>query len=134
LFRAILGSIAIGFAHHEEVLRELGLEPQRVRVTNEGSRSRVWKQIVADVLGLPLEPIYQHPGSSLGAAFAAGMGLGMFKKWEEIERFVKVEEHIEPDEENNHRYCELYRVYRSLYPAPEEQHVLATFGVTEEGP
>jgi xylulokinase len=126
--------MAIGFAHHEEVLRELGLEPQWVRVTYGGSRSRVWKQIVADVLGLPMELIYQHPGSSLGAAVAAGMGIRMFEKWDEIERFVKVEEHIEPDEENNHRYCELHRVYRSLYPALEEQHVLATFGAPEEGP
>lgn len=134
MFRAILGSMAIGFAHHEEVLRELGLEPQWVRVTYGGSRSRVWKQIVADVLGLPMEPIYQHPGSSLGAALAAGMGIRMFEKWDEVERFVKVEEHIEPDEENNHRYCELHRVYRSLYPALEEQHVLATFGAPEEGP
>jgi xylulokinase len=135
LYRAILESIAFGFAHHVEVLRELGLEPRRVRVTNGGSRSRVWKQIVADVLGLPLEPIYQHPGSSLGAAFAAGMGIGVFEKWDEIERFVRVEERIEPDEENNLRYRELYQVYRSLYPALEEQqHVLATFSAPEEVP
>jgi xylulokinase len=135
LFRAILESIAFGFAHHVEILRELGLEPRRVRVTNGGSRSRVWKQIVADVLGLPLEPIYQHPGSSLGAAFAAGMGIGVFERWDEIERFVSLEERIEPDEENHLRYRELYQLFRSLYPAlKEQQHVLATFGAPEEVP
>jgi xylulokinase len=133
LFRAILEAIAFGFAHHVEVLRELGLEPRRVRVTNGGSRSLVWKQIVADVLGLPLEPVFQHPGSSLGAAFAAGIGVGVFEEWDEIERFVRVEERIEPDEENHLRYRQLYEVYRSLYPAlKEQQHRLAAFGVSEE--
>jgi len=133
LFRSVLESIAFGFAHHVEVLRELGLEPQRVRVTNGGSRSRVWKQIVADVLGLPLEPVADHPGSSLGAAFVAGMGVGMFEEWEEIERFVRIEEVIEPDRENHLRYRELYEIYRSLYPAlQEQQHALADFGSGKE--
>jgi xylulokinase len=133
LYRAILEAIAFGFAHHVEVLREQGLEPRRVRVTNGGSRSRVWKRIVADVLGLPLESILQHPGSSLGAAFAAGMGVGVFEEWAEIERFVRVDERIEPNEENHLRYKEIYRIYRSLYPALEQQqHALAGFGAPEE--
>jgi len=133
LFRAVLESIAFGFAHHVEVLRELGLEPRRVRVTNGGSRSKLWKQIVADVLGLPLESIVRHPGSSLGAAFAAGMGVGAFDDWSEIERFVEVDERIEPNEENRLRYQELYGIYRSIYPAlREQQHALASIGTTKE--
>jgi xylulokinase len=133
LFRAILESIAFGFAHHVEVLRQLGLEPRRVRVTNGGSRSKLWKQIVADVLGLPLESIVRHPGSSLGAAFASGMGVGVFQEWSEIGRFVEVDERIEPNEKNHSRYLELYQVYRSLYPAlKQQQHALADFGVAKE--
>lgn len=133
LYRSILESIAFGFAHHVEVLKELGLEPQRVRVTNGGSRSQVWKRIVADVLGLPLEPIIDHPGSSLGAAFTAGMGVGVFERWNEIDRFIRVDERIEPDQENYARYRELYDVYRSIYPAlKEQQHKLSSFGVPEE--
>jgi len=131
LFRAILESIAFGFAHHVEVLRDRGLEPKRVRVTNGGSRSRLWRRIVADVLGLPLESVVRHPGSSLGAAFAAGMGVGALEDWKDIERFVQVEERIEPDMENHARYRELYGVYRSSYPALVEQlHVLARLSET----
>lgn len=133
LFRAILESIAFGFAHHVEVLGELGLVPRRVRVTNGGSRSKLWKRIVADVLGLPMESIVRHPGSSLGAAFVSGMGVGEFEDWSEIERFVEVDERIEPDEENHRRYRELYGVYRSLYPAlKEQQHALAGFDAARE--
>ena len=55
LFRAVLEATAYGFRHHLEVFAELGRRPARVRVTNGGARSRLWKQVVADVLGQPLE-------------------------------------------------------------------------------
>jgi xylulokinase len=126
LFRAVLESIAFGFAHHLEVLRERGLEPRRVRITNGGSRSRVWRQIVADVLGLPMESILDHPGSSMGAAYTAGIGTGVIDGWGEIDRFIQADETIEPIMDNHKRYRELYAVYRELYPATlDQQHRLA---------
>ncbi|WP_269432523.1 FGGY-family carbohydrate kinase [Gordoniibacillus kamchatkensis] len=128
LFRAILEGIGFGFYHHIETFAELGLTPQRVRITNGGSRSRVWRQIVADISGLSLESIIDHPGSSLGAAFAAGVGSGVLTGWDEIDKFIKVEERIEPNKGNTQQYQELYRVYRSIYPnLLEQQHQLARF-------
>jgi xylulokinase len=128
LFRALLEGIGFGFRHHIDIFRELGLKPKRVRITNGGSRSRVWRQIVADITGLTLESIIDHPGSSLGAAFAAGIGAGLFGDWNEIEKFIKVEETIVPDPGNRDLYRELYKVYRSVYPnLLEQQHTLARF-------
>lgn len=118
LFRAVLEGIAFGFRHHLDVFAELGQTPRRVRVTNGGARSRLWKQVTADVLGLPLETLRSHPGSALGAAFAAGMGVGVFESWAEIERFVEVGETIEPREHD--RYERPYRTFRALYPALKE--------------
>ena len=118
LFRAVLEGIAFGFRHHLDVFAELGQTPRRVRVTNGGARSRLWKQVTADVLGLPLETLNSHPGSALGAAFAAGMGVGAFGSWDEIERFVEVGETIEPREQD--RYERPYRTFRALYPALKE--------------
>jgi xylulokinase len=126
LFRAILESIAFGFAHHLDVFRERGLSPRRTRVTNGGSRSRLWRQIVSDVLGLPMESITDHPGSSLGAAFAAGIGTGLFDDWGQIERFVRIADRIEPDSANHEYYVDLYAAYRSLYPTLRgHMHTLA---------
>jgi xylulokinase len=116
LFRAVLEATAFGFRHHLDVLAERGLAPRRARVTNGGARSRLWKQVVADVTGLHLESLLAH-GSELGAAFAAGMGVGAFASWNEIERFVSVEGRIEPDPSVGATYDELYAAYRDLYPA-----------------
>ena len=118
LFRALLESFAYGVRHHLEVLAEHGVRPARARVTNGGASSRLWKQIVADVTGLVLEPVVDHPGSALGAAFAAGMGSGAFAAWSEIERFVALGRAGRcRGPETAAVYDERYRVYRALYDA-----------------
>ena len=117
LFRALLESFAYGVRHHLEVLSEHGVRPARARVTNGGASSRIWKQVVADVTGLVLEPVLDHPGSALGAAFAAGMGSGAFAAWSDVGRFVTLAEPVLPRAETAQAYDEGYRVYRSLYAA-----------------
>lgn len=116
LYRALLEAIAYGFAHHIEVFRENGFSPEKVRVTNGGSRSRLWRQIVADVIGHPLESIVDHPGSGLGAAMAAAVGAGVIS-WDDVHNFTVVQETIEPRLEAHQRYSDYYAIYRDLYPA-----------------
>jgi len=117
LFRAVLESFAYGVRHHLEVLAEHGVRPTRSRVTNGGASSVLWKQIVADVTGLVLEPVVDHPGSALGAAFAAGVGIGAFAGWGDIARFVALGEPIVPRAETAGVYDARYRAYRELYGA-----------------
>jgi xylulokinase len=117
LFRAVLEATAFGFRHHLDVFAELGHRPVRIRTTNGGARSRLWKQVVADVVGHPLESLSDAAGSELGAAFAAGMGVGAFGGWREVERFVAVAGTVEPDAGTHEAYASLYAAYRALYPA-----------------
>jgi xylulokinase len=117
VFRAVLESFAYGVRHHLEVLGEHGLRPAEARVTNGGASSTLWKQIVADVTALVLEPVVDHPGSALGAAFAAGMGTGAFADWGEVGRFVSLAEPIAPRSEHAAVYEQGYRAYRALYEA-----------------
>jgi len=118
LFRAVLEGISYGFRHHLDVLAERGHSPRRVRVTDGGSKSRVWTQITADVIGLSLEKVAMRSGSAVAAAFVAGIGVGAFSNWREIERFVEVteivESHTDPVYDRN------YAAYRALYPALKE--------------
>ncbi len=117
VYRAVLEGIAYGFRHHLAVLAEHGYAPSRARVTNGGAHSLLWRQVTADVLGIRLEQIARHPGSSLGAAFVAGMGMGAFKSWSEIERYIQVAAVTEPDLEKHARYEQLFRVYLDTYQA-----------------
>lgn len=121
IFRSVLEGVAYGFKHHLAVLSEMGLTVNRTRVTNGGSRSHLWQQITADVLGLPLEHIARHPGSSLGAAFVAGMGVGAFHGWEEIEKFIKIDLVVQPDAANHARYGRLFDIYLKVYESLKDQ-------------
>lgn len=115
LYRAILEGISFGFYHHIQVLADLEFIATKARVANGGARSILWKQITADVLGLPLEQIAHHPGSSLGVAFVAGMGVGAFQDWDEIERYLTIEAVTLPNMERHEHYQRLFALYREAY-------------------
>jgi xylulokinase len=117
LFRSVLEAVAYGFRHHLDVLAERGVTLGPARVTNGGTRSSLWKQILADVLGVELSPVLGHPGASFGAAIAAGVGTRSVFGWEAIEPLVKLGDPIEPCRQHRARYEQLYEIYRDLEPA-----------------
>ncbi len=126
IFRALVEGVAFGFRHHLEVLRELGVTPRRVRLTGGGARSALWRQIVADVFGVPVERVDLQSGAAFGAAFAAGIGTGVIRDWADVRTHVRIADRTEPDVARHARYDELFDVYRSLYPALAHQlHALA---------
>ncbi|MGZ4523373.1 MAG: FGGY-family carbohydrate kinase [Mycobacteriaceae bacterium] len=112
LYRAVLEGIAFGFRHHVEVFNERGVTLGAARVTNGGSRSRIWKQILADAIGVPLWPVLDHPGSSLGAAMAAAVGSQLVPDWGTAVQHVTVTDPVVPDPKLTDRYTEAYQIYR----------------------
>jgi len=118
LYRAVLEAIAYAFRHHVEVFTELGHAPKRMRVSDGGAKSPTWTQIIADVIGMPIEVVGGQGGAAVGAAFVAGMAVGSFSDWRDIERFTTVTATVEPQPADV--YERGYRAYRSLYTALKE--------------
>jgi xylulokinase len=116
LFRAVLEAVIFGFQHHIDLLRESGLQIERVFATNGGVRSGLWRGIAADVLGREVVSFPGHPGSALGAAFVAGMHGRLFDNWDAIERFLTQRRVERPDARRHEQYREVYGIYRRLYP------------------
>ncbi|MBX9593487.1 MAG: carbohydrate kinase, partial [Roseomonas sp.] len=115
VWRAALEAVCFGFRHHLEVLRELGHGATRVIASDGGAGSRVWMQIAADVLGLPIQLLHGHPGSCLGAAYVAGVGVGAFEDWNAIGRFVTPAGRVEPDPAAVARYDAIHPLWRESY-------------------
>jgi xylulokinase len=114
-WRAMLEGYAYAVAHHMEVIRDMGHKPSRYLVSDGGSNSRFWMQIVSDVLQAPLQTLTGHPGSCLGAAWTAAIGTGATQDWGGVAAFVKQAGIIEPRPEHAALYGAGYARFRRLY-------------------
>lgn len=71
LARAAMEGATLGLAYGLRRFRELGVEPAEIRLTGGGSRSAVWRQIAADIFGVPVVTLATAEGAALGAAIQA---------------------------------------------------------------
>jgi xylulokinase len=115
LWRALLEAYAYAVAHNVEVLNEIGHSTERFTVSDGGSDSEVWMQIVADVLQRPLRRLAGHPGSCLGAAWTAAMGVGAASDWGGVTGYVGERDTVEFNPNNSEAYKSGYRTFRGLY-------------------
>ena len=118
LVRAVLEGVAFGLADSLDLLRALGVEAARARISGGGARSRLWLEIVASVLGVPLELTESEEGSAFGAALLGGVAGGVFRDVDEaVARCVRVTSTVEPNTAWSDAYREAHERYRALYPA-----------------
>ena len=115
IWRAALEAIVFGFRHHLKVFEELGTPARRVIASDGGAQSRLWMQIAADALGQPVELLEGHPGSCLGAAYVAAVGVGALGDWDQITRFVRPTAIVEPDASTAGAYENAFGLFRETY-------------------
>ena len=97
-----------------------GIAIDDFRAVGGGSKSDVWVQLSADILGRPLtRPVVTEAGA-LGAAIIAGVGSGRFGSYAEaVEVMVRPERTFEPDMARHLSYAEWYGAYREMWPLME---------------
>ena len=100
-----------------ELLRSAGWNGTALRGIG-GLKSPLWKEIMASVTGLAVQSLNIDEGPAFGAAILAGVGAGIFANVPDAsDAVVKVTDTVEPNEEWQKVYEELYQIYRGLYPA-----------------
>jgi xylulokinase len=120
LTRAVLEGVAYGLRDSLELLRQLGVRAESGRVSGGGARSRLWLQIVASTLGIPLELTAAGEGAAFGAALLGGVAAGAFSDVHEaVEQCVRPRERFEPDAGWVRKYEAGYPRFRALYPSLE---------------
>lgn len=113
IHRSFLESIAYGFRAHVEIFLERGIAVSDIRVTNGGSTSRLWREILASVLNRPLRSIVHHPGASYAAAVIAGRTLGILGD-DDLASSLESGEIIAPDPAVTALYDERFEQFRAL--------------------
>ncbi|HSJ34964.1 MAG TPA: xylulokinase [Acidimicrobiia bacterium] len=116
--RAVLEGVAFGLKDGLDLMTEAGLAtPTQIRASGGGTRSALWRQILADVLGAEIVSVSTEEGAAYGAALLAGVGSGWFDSVEAAcAEVVDVRPSASPSEETE-AYAARHAVYRNLYPA-----------------
>jgi xylulokinase len=118
LVRAVLEGVAYGLRDSLELLAGLGERATSARVSGGAARSELWLQIVASILGIPLERPRVEEGAAFGASLLAGVAGDAFANVSEaVEQTVQVRDTVEPDAEWSRIYVDGYERFRALYPA-----------------
>ena len=121
LTRALMEGVAFSLRDGLDLMRELGVEVQRVRATGGGARSRAWRQLQADIFNVPVEVMTADAGPALGAALLGGVASGSYANVDEAcERTLRTGEIIEPDRERARQYGQLIHTFRALYAATQQ--------------
>lgn len=100
----------------------MGQRTERFRLMGGGTRSRLWCQIMADVLQRPVEIAREAEATCLGAGMLAAAGAGLFPSIEEAAYAMCGGGRIyHPEQAQAARYDRLYDVYKDIYPALRDQ-------------
>jgi xylulokinase len=112
--RAVVEGVTLGLAYGLRRFKELGIMPDEIRLTGGGSKSAIWRQIAADVLGLPTVALKVTEGAALGAAIHAawtycqvkGEPVPLEKLVDDLV-IVEKKTRLEPDKDSRTLYGEL---------------------------
>jgi xylulokinase len=114
--RSILEGVAFGLRDSFEIFNELGIPVYQVRISGGGARSELWRQIIADILGVELVTINVTEGAAYGAAILSSVGAKFYSSVEEAtEKMIKITGRTSPNMEKNNFYTQLYQQYKFLY-------------------
>jgi xylulokinase len=117
--RAVLEGVSFGIKDSFTLIQQAGLGAiNQVRISGGGAKSPLWRQIMADVLGVELATVNTTEGAAFGAALLAAVGAKIFGSVPEAcEDWVQITGRTAPDAAASGMYQKYYERYRALYPA-----------------
>jgi xylulokinase len=121
LARAVLEGAAFALRHNVEVAAAAGLVVGELRSVGGGTSSRLWSQIKADVVGVPVLLPETSIGAPFGDAALAAVAAGLHDDVRALVGTVRIRERFEPRPDATERYEPLYGVYRRTYEALRDE-------------
>ena len=112
MFRAILEGVAYAMRYSLEAAWETGIRLNRATLVDGGARSPIWRQIIADVTGIPMDYIPGAQGAPIGDAILAGLGTGVISEHKVIEKWISGKVPMKPNPENVKAYQHFYELYK----------------------
>ena len=117
LTQAVLEGVAFAIRDSFEVAKSLGVDIPRSMLCGGGAKSPLWRTILANVLGIPLDLPQTEQGPGYGGAVLAMVGCGAYPSVQAAcGALVRVAQTVEPDAELTARYEARYQQFKQIYP------------------
>ena len=116
--RAVLEGVAYSLLDSKLYLDSLNIPYNTVATAiGGGTRGKLWRQMIADVLGIALKTT-ENSDSSLGSAMLAGIAVGVFKDASDAtKKCVKGKDITYPNSENIEKYRKVFERYKKIHDA-----------------
>lgn len=118
VLRSVLEGVVYSLRDSLEILREMQVPISQVRSSGGGARSTLWRQIQADIFGMPVVTVEAQEGPAYGAALLAAVGQELYPTVPAAaDAWIALDTSIAPVPDNVAVYNQQYPIYRALYPA-----------------
>lgn len=128
LTRAVLEGVAFSLKDALSELEELGAQIEEIRLIGQGAKSKLWCQIVTDVINRPIF-VPEEVDAVYGAALITAMGINAIgRSAEEVKSKIAVQDSLVPMKDNASIYATLFEIYRdadkALHPISDRLFAL----------
>lgn len=115
---AVMEGVAFALRDCVEIAKTNGTPVNTTRICGGGAKSPLWRQIIADVLNVPVETPKTQEGPAYGGAMLAMVACGEYKNIHTaVSKLITVTQTVQPDPVAVAGYEKRYRIFKRLYPA-----------------
>ena len=117
MIQAVLEGVAFAIRDNLEVAKKLGINIEKSTLCGGGAKSKLWRTIMCNVLGIDIEIPECEEGPGFGGAMLAMVAAGEYSSVAECtKKLVGTKEVLKPDKEISGRYEEQYKKFSKIYP------------------
>ncbi len=118
MLRAVMEGVTYSLRDCLEVFREMNITVNDMMACGGGGSSPLWRQMLADLYGCPIQTLASKEGPALGVAILAMVGTGYYPTVADAcKAIIKTNQTCNPNADAMAVYESYYRLYRRIYPA-----------------
>jgi gluconokinase len=115
MIRSVLEGVMYRIQSVASALEELTGQPNEIRASGGFARSVFWRQMMADVTGIPVHVPDSVESSGIGAALLGLFAMGVIKDFNEAHNWIRIQATHQPDPAKTKVYAQLTSIYSNVY-------------------
>jgi len=116
MLRAVMEGVGYNLDIILKTFKSSGNSIDELILIGGGARNKIWQEILCDIFEVPVfVPNYLEEATSMGAAITAGVGVGVFKDFNVVDKFIKINEENRPTPETNEKYKQMKELFDEAY-------------------